>query len=244
MAASPDVRPVTGESDMLSPRTPTGTELFHDEPPPLAYTIKCNRRERTILLWFTLLFLEAGVLPLILFFALRWGAHLSITINLAIITSLIGSVSGYKFAQRMWGLWFADGHHNRRPIGAGRYGVDFFQSVARIERIRSRAHAPAHRIIISLAMAAFFIPLIIGSSVQPANPRIVAMALPCVMITLTLPMLVTGLFPNRVRLPLRVSSFPHWTSLPPLAYCYIEDVVSVDGDGLTEFRQVRFFDHV
>lgn len=104
--------------------------LFYEEPPPLNYTIKTGRRERAIVIWFTLLFVEAGILPLILFYSLYWGAHLSTTKNLAIITSLIGTVSGFKFAQRMWFLWFARDHVSRRPIGAGRWGVDFFQCVS------------------------------------------------------------------------------------------------------------------
>ncbi|TFY54708.1 hypothetical protein EVJ58_g8701 [Rhodofomes roseus] len=193
--------------------------LFYDEPPPLNYTVKTGGRERAIIIWFTLLFAESCILPLILFYSLSWGAHLSTTKNLAIITSLIGTVSGYKFAQRMWFLWFTRDHVSRRPIGAGRWGVDFFQ------------------FILSLAMAAFFIPLIIGSSVTPGSPRITAMALPCVMLVLTLPLLITGLFPYRVRVPWRVSSFPPRQPLPPLGYCYVEDIVAVDGGGCTHFRQ-------
>ncbi|KAI0722127.1 hypothetical protein C8Q72DRAFT_787517 [Fomitopsis betulina] len=193
--------------------------LFHEEPPPLNYTIITAHRKRAIIIWFSLLFVEAGILPLILFYSLHWGAHLSTTKNLAIITSLIGTVSGFKFAQRAWFLWFARDHVSRRPIGAGRWGVDFFQ------------------FIISLAMAAFFIPLIIGSSVNPGDPRIVAMALPCTMLVLTLPLLITALLPYCVRLPWRVSSFPPHQPLPPLGYCYVEDVVAVDGGGCTEFRQ-------
>jgi hypothetical protein len=116
---------------VMTARTGSVYHEHMNQPPPLNYTVKTHSRERTILIWFTLLFVEAGVLPLILFYALRWGAHLSITINLAIITSLIGSVSGYKFAQRMWFLWLGKGHETRRPIGAGRWGVDFFQYVYR-----------------------------------------------------------------------------------------------------------------
>lgn len=115
-------------------------------PPPLNYTIHVNHRERYIIIFFLLLFVESGVLPLILFYALRWGAHLSITTNLAIITSLIGTVSGFKIAQRTYGLWFKTGHESRRPIGAGRYGVDAFH------------------ILINVGIGAFFVPLIIGSS--------------------------------------------------------------------------------
>lgn len=65
------------------------------------------------------------------------------------------------------------------------------------------------------------------------------MALPCTMLVLTLPLLITALLPYCVRLPWRVSSFPPHQPLPPLGYCYVEDVVAVDGGGCTEFRQVR-----
>jgi hypothetical protein len=121
----PSVTIVSAQSG--SDRTLGEQKSFSDVPPPLSYSIKENGRERKILIWFTLFFFEAGVLPLILFFSLRWGAHLSITTNLAIITSLIGSVSGYKFANRSWTLWYGKDHHTYRPIGAGRWGLDSFQ---------------------------------------------------------------------------------------------------------------------
>ncbi|KAH7103854.1 hypothetical protein BKA62DRAFT_615405 [Auriculariales sp. MPI-PUGE-AT-0066] len=199
--------------------------LFADAPPPLDFSMKDNGRERTVLIWIMLLYLEAGVLPLLLFFSLRWGARLSNTTNLAIITSLVrrpvtaSAVSGFKVSSRQWYLWLGKGHHTRRPIGAGRWGLDFLQ------------------FMLSLCMASFFIPLIIGSSVSPANPRIVAMSLPLTMIVLTGPMLLTGLFPHALKVPFRVSSLPSWQPLPPFAYFYVEDVVAVDGGGCTEFRQ-------
>ena len=98
-------------------------------PPPLNYTIKCNRREFSIIVFFTLIFLEAGVLPLILFYSIRWGAHLNNTTNLAIITSLVGTYSGYKMARRSWYLFISDSSHQRRPLGASRFGPDAFTYV-------------------------------------------------------------------------------------------------------------------
>lgn len=103
------------------------TFSYSTGPPPLNYTLRTHGRERYIIILFTLLFVEAGVLPLILFYSLRWGAHLSVTKNLAIITSLIGTVSGLKIAQRTLQLWFRTGHESRRPIGSSRWGVDTFQ---------------------------------------------------------------------------------------------------------------------
>ena len=98
-------------------------------PPSLNYTLRTRGRERYIIIFFTLLFVESGILPLILFYSLQWGAHLSVTKNLAIITSLIGTVSGLKITQRTYQLWFRDGHESRRPIGCSRWGVDTFQYV-------------------------------------------------------------------------------------------------------------------
>jgi hypothetical protein len=72
---------------------------------------------------------------------------------------------------------------------------------------------------------------------SPANPRIVSLSLSLTVIVLTLPMLLTGLFPNKLKVPFRVSSLPSWKPLPPFAYFYVEDVVAVDGGGCTEFRQ-------
>ncbi|EJD43756.1 hypothetical protein AURDEDRAFT_152358 [Auricularia subglabra TFB-10046 SS5] len=217
--AEPQRPTVAALHDLPSGGRVSQYDIFAGGPPPLEYTVKANKRERKIMLWFGLLYLEAGVLPLLLFFALRWGAHLSITANLAIITSLIGAVSGMKVSTRQWYLWLGKGHHTRRPIGAGRWGMDIFQ------------------IVLTMSMASFFIPLIIGSSVTPGNPRIVALSLPCTIIVLTLPMLLTGLFPHKLMVPFRVSSLPPLRPLPPFAYFYVEDVVAVDGGGCTEFRQ-------
>ena len=101
----------------------------NDRPPRLNYTIDTPTRKRIVSIWLMLLFVESDLLPLILFFSLRWGAHLDAQKNLAIVTSLIGGVSGFKLAQRTYFLWFKAGNESRRPIGAGRWGLDFFQSV-------------------------------------------------------------------------------------------------------------------
>jgi len=116
-------------------------------------------------------------------------------------------------------MWLAKNSEEWRPIGAGRWGVDMSQ------------------ILIGIGLGGFFVPLIIGSSVTPASPPAVAMALPCLMITICLPLLITGLFPHRIRVPFRVSSLPPYEPLPPLTYTYVEDIIAVDGGGGLEFRQ-------
>ncbi|KAF8523360.1 hypothetical protein BU17DRAFT_43922 [Hysterangium stoloniferum] len=190
-----------------------------NSPPQLNYTLHNSSRLRAISLFFTIIFLETGILPLIIFYALKLGAHLSSTKNLAIVTSIVGTYSGYKFAKRMWHLWIAKNSFESRPIGAGRWGVD------------------ASQVVLSFAMFAFFTPLVVGSSLSPASPATVSMALPCVMLTLGLPLLLTGLLPHRLRLPFRVSSLPANEPLPPFTFTFVEDIVAVDGGAGLAFRK-------
>ena len=86
----PSADPLTRGSD---PAMASQYAIYAHEPPPLDYTIKDNGRERVILIWITLLYIEAGVLPLLLFYSLRWKAKLSMTTNLAIITSYVPPAS-------------------------------------------------------------------------------------------------------------------------------------------------------
>jgi len=95
--------------------------------PPLPFTLNNRPRQIRIAIFTVLLFVEAGLVPLILFYALKLGAHLSVTVNLAIITSLVGTFSGYKHSQRQWAMWFAKDGEEWRPIGAGRWGLDMSQ---------------------------------------------------------------------------------------------------------------------
>lgn len=71
----------------------------------------------------------------------------------------------------------------------------------------------------------------------PASTSAVAMALPCMMLTICIPMLITGIWVHDIRVPFRVSSLPPRAILPPLTYTIVEDVIAVDGGGLLDFRQ-------
>ena len=98
-------------------------------PPPLNYSLAPRRRRLAIAAFLVLIFIEAGVIPLIVFYAIRWGAHLNNTKNLAIITSIVGTYSSYKLALRSWYLFISDHGHQRRPLGASRFGPDAFTYV-------------------------------------------------------------------------------------------------------------------
>lgn len=67
--------------------------------------------------------------------------------------------------------------------------------------------------------------------------HIVAMSLSCFMIVFCFPLLITSVWPHKLKMPFRVSSMPPWTGLPPAVYTIVEDIVAVDGGGCVEFRQ-------
>ncbi|KAH9851656.1 hypothetical protein C2E23DRAFT_234105 [Lenzites betulinus] len=190
-----------------------------DKPPPLNYSIKCARRKLAIVLFFTLTVAETGILPFILFYSMHSGAHINDTKTLIVVTCLVGTYSSYKIARRSWYLFIDDRSHLRRPLGAARFGPDAFA------------------VLIILAMAGFFLPLIIGSSLTPVSVPVVDMALSCFMIVFCVPLLITGIWPHKLKVPFRVSSMPPYTGLPPAAYTLVEDIVAVDGGGCVEFRQ-------
>ncbi|EIW80620.1 hypothetical protein CONPUDRAFT_105698 [Coniophora puteana RWD-64-598 SS2] len=192
---------------------------MHDGPPPLSFTLRSGRRLTKCALFLGFVIFDTGILPLILFYALRWSAHLSITINLAIITSVIGLGSSAKLTHRTYLLWYAKGCESRRPIGSGRWGLD------------------ATHFFGSWALFAFLVPLIIGSSMTPASVPIVSMALPCQMLSLSVPCLISAIFDHHLRLPVRISSLPPGEILPPFPYTLVEDVIAVDGGGGLAFRQ-------
>lgn len=75
-----------------------------------------------------------------------------------------------------------------------------------------------------------------GVTRTPVSASAVAMALPCFMLVMCIPMAISSL-PIYFRVPIRISSLPPYHSLLPLTYTIVEDVIAVDGGGLVEFRQ-------
>jgi len=82
-----------------------------------------------------LLFLESGVLPLVLFSSLQWSTRLDAQKSLAIVTSLISGFSGFKLAERTYFLWFKARIESRRPVRVGRWSKEEDQGKNRFRRI-------------------------------------------------------------------------------------------------------------
>lgn len=72
---------------------------------------------------------------------------------------------------------------------------------------------------------------------NPGSVHTVAMSLSCFMITFCFPLLITAIWPHKLKMPFRVSSMPPYTGLPPAVYTLVEDIIAVDGGGCVEFRQ-------
>lgn len=70
-----------------------------------------------------------------------------------------------------------------------------------------------------------------------ASVAVVDLALPCFVLVFSIPLLVTGMYAERIRIPFRLSSMAPHTPLPPFTYMLVEDVVAVDGGGCRAFRE-------
>lgn len=89
--------------------------------PQLPYSLRDHKRNITII-W-TLLALDAAIIPLVLFYPLWYDTNLSPAYIFAITTAFFGIISGIEWSYRSWSLWKKE---ELRPFGAKRNSFDFF----------------------------------------------------------------------------------------------------------------------
>lgn len=95
------------------------TDPTFQHPPPLEYSLRS--RWRSILFFWSLVFIDVVCVPIVLYFALWYGTHLSHNAVFSISTGALGSVSVYEYFRRFFRLWKKGS--NCRVIGARRYYV-------------------------------------------------------------------------------------------------------------------------
>jgi len=95
------------------------TDPTFQRPPPLEYSLR--PRWKSILFFWTLVFLDVVCLPLVLYFALWYGTGLSHNAVFSISTGALGSVSIFEYFLRFYKLWKKGS--KCRVIGARRYYV-------------------------------------------------------------------------------------------------------------------------
>lgn len=99
--------------------TPPGSSL-----PQLPYSLREHKRSIAII-W-TLLALDAAIMPLALFYPLWYASDLKSAYIFAVTTGVFGIISGLEWAYRSWQLWKKE---EVRPFGGKRNGVSATFSV-------------------------------------------------------------------------------------------------------------------
>jgi len=203
-------------SARFPPTQVTYADVTFAEPPPLNYSLR--PRIKSLVIFWTLVFLDCVCMPLILYFVLWYKTGLSHNAVFSISTGALGTVSIVEYFIRFHRLWKKNS--NCRVIGARRYYLDFFHWN------------------LSLAWIAVMIELIVGTVPHEPPIRLLAMPVASMCYAFGLQMLIIDIMRYwGIRAPVRISSLPRGSALRPGIYPIIEDVCAVDGSGGTEFRQ-------
>jgi len=203
-------------SARFAPTQVVYTDLTFEHPPPLNYTLRT--RKKSLLIFWSLIFLDCVCLPIVLYFALWYGTHLSHNAVFSISTGALGTVSIFEYMLRFRRLWRKGS--NCRVIGARRYYLDFFHWN------------------LSVGWTAVMVELIVGTIPKEPPIRLLAMPASSMLFAFGIQMLIIDILRlAKVPAPIRISSLPRGTPLRPGIYSMIEDVCAVDGSGGTEFRQ-------
>ncbi|KAK4934720.1 hypothetical protein LTR10_024093 [Elasticomyces elasticus] len=173
----------------------------------------------SVLAQFAALFTSSCVLPIALYWLLKYVAHLSDGTVVTIPLAIFGVVSVFGLLKRTWDL--VRPNSDCRPLGGTRWQLDYF-----------------HWNFIS-GFTIVTIIIIVGNILKPKSRGVRICSLPlsllffqvCTQLVVVNFMVISG-----ARYPWRISSMPRGTPVRPALYTIVEDVVAVEGGKKERFR--------
>jgi hypothetical protein len=165
----------------------------------------------------TIIVLSSGVLPIVGFFALRYGADVELNICLAPWLGFMGATSIFSLLKRSWDL--IKKNSDCRPLGQqSRWAMDFFGW--------------------NFLFGFIVLSVIISLGIAFENLTVVALPLTVLLLYVCFELiLVEILMAANIRAPFRCSSVRKGDILKPGVFIIVEDVVAVDGKQGRAFRQ-------
>ena len=119
VSATNDTAVANGGPNINAPVTNTpGSDTLRPALPELPYSLRDHKLNIAII-W-SLLALDAAIMPLVLFYPLWYASDLVPAYIFAVTTGLFGIISGIEWAYRSWRLWRQEWV---RPFGGKRTGV-------------------------------------------------------------------------------------------------------------------------
>lgn len=201
----------------LMPEATTTTTFQTREPlPELPYSLRT--RKAAIAISWSLLLLDACLLPLVLFYILKFVAKLDDSRNLGITNSAFGFFSLLQYTFRLYRLLIPSPRY--RPLGTtSRFAIDFYQ------------------IQFTLGFIVISVIISLGSAVNPPLLRLLALP-PTILLIQTGPQCLLSCYAVRQgwKAPFRMSSTERGEKLPIALFTMIEDIVAVEGGGGREYR--------
>ncbi|THV73449.1 hypothetical protein D6D28_03252 [Aureobasidium pullulans] len=181
--------------------------------------IPLNLREhkKSIAVHFSVLVFFTSILPVVLYFILKYGASLSPHTTFIIILPVIGLPALLGFVVRTYKLIrFQD----YRPLGCDTWWTfDYFH----------------FNFILGIIYVVILFTF--GNTEDETNMRLLSLYLPLVMFQLSGQFILVRLLDFcGLRTPFRISSSPKGSSIPSGAAVVAEDIIAVDGSCKAEFR--------
>ncbi|TGZ82517.1 hypothetical protein EX30DRAFT_363057 [Ascodesmis nigricans] len=185
-----------------------------DVPPQLPYSL--HERKWSILIVWTILVLDSCVLPVGLFFILKYAVGWDDTKNLGASSGIFGFVSLLQYALRFYRLLIRSPIY--RPLNAPRWYFDVYQY--------------------QFTFGFILITVFVSVGVGPQDLRLIGFT-PVLLPLQCAPQLLFSCwaYKRKWKIPFRFSSMPKGSEAPPAVFTIVEDVVGVDGRGGLDFRR-------
>jgi hypothetical protein len=181
--------------------------------PAIPYSLR-SRKISIAIVW-TIILLDSVVLPLGLFFILKYGVGWDDIKNLAISNGVFGFFAFIQYAFRLYRLLRTSPEY--RPLGSGRWALDFYQYQFTIGFVG--------------------VTLLLSFTTGPENLRLISLA-PSILPAQCGPQFLFSClcYHQRWRIPVNFSSTQKGSIAPPAVFTVVEDVLAVDGGGGRTFR--------
>ena len=187
--------------------------------PQLPFTMHHGWKRFRLGIFVFLMFLDACVMPIALYYGMADGGHVQGWIIFAIVTTIWGGPTYLEFALRSWRLMKKE--HFYRPLGqTSRWKFDTFHWASII------------------TITAVTILFIVGSAPHVVWLRVLSMPGPAILYSYggALFAITMWSFSGR-KAPFRVSSTPKGGEVRPGVYYFIEDVIAVNASAGRPFRE-------
>ncbi|EKG20087.1 hypothetical protein MPH_02586 [Macrophomina phaseolina MS6] len=185
-------------------------------PPKLYYSLH-TRKKQIARFWVPLL-IDCCLIPVALYYSLRFSTRLSNANIFAITTALTGGTLILEFFIRGYQLWKADSAC--RVKGAPRAYFDW-----------------THWVFL-VAILVAVVELVVGNAYPRPIIRLLAMPVPSVLLVFAAEALMRDLLHLFQRKsPVRISSCPKGAQFRPGIYSILEDIVATDGGGMAAYRE-------